>query len=64
MPLWRAAPPASCVGDSMTAMSRDCSAQRGGTWPIDLVTKHARTIMAGTPTELERVAAEEGLLAS
>jgi virginiamycin A acetyltransferase len=33
-------------------------------WPIDLVTKHARTIMAGTPTELERVAAEEGLLTS
>jgi virginiamycin A acetyltransferase len=33
-------------------------------WPIDLVTKHARTIMAGTPTELESVAAEEGLLTS
>jgi virginiamycin A acetyltransferase len=33
-------------------------------WPIDLVTTNARTIMAGTPTELERVAAEEGLLAS
>jgi hypothetical protein len=28
------------------------------------VTKHARTIMAGTPTELERVAAEKGLLTS
>lgn len=26
-------------------------------WPMDLVTKHARTIMAGTPAELERVAA-------
>jgi virginiamycin A acetyltransferase len=31
-------------------------------WPIDLVTEHARTIMAGTPAELERVAAEHGLL--
>jgi len=33
-------------------------------WPIDLVTKHARTIMAGTPTGLECVAAEAGLLTS
>jgi virginiamycin A acetyltransferase len=27
-------------------------------WPIELVTEHARTIMAGTPEELERIAAE------
>jgi virginiamycin A acetyltransferase len=27
-------------------------------WPIELVTEHARTIMAGTPAELERIAAE------
>jgi virginiamycin A acetyltransferase len=26
-------------------------------WPIELVTEHARTIMAGTPAELERIAA-------
>jgi virginiamycin A acetyltransferase len=26
-------------------------------WPIALVTEHARTIMAGTPAELERIAA-------
>src|SRR5204863_2982008 len=32
-------------------------------WPIALVTEHARTIMAGTPGDLERVAAEHGLLA-
>jgi virginiamycin A acetyltransferase len=25
-------------------------------WPVDLVTEHARTIMAGTPAELEAVA--------
>ena len=25
-------------------------------WPIELVTEHARTIMAGTPEELERIA--------
>ena len=25
-------------------------------WPMSLVTQHARTIMAGTPTELERIA--------
>src|SRR4051794_3133624 len=31
-------------------------------WPIELVTEHARTIMSGTPAELERVAAEHGLL--
>jgi virginiamycin A acetyltransferase len=33
-------------------------------WPIALVTEHARTIMAGTPAELERIAAENGLLAA
>jgi virginiamycin A acetyltransferase len=27
-------------------------------WPVELVTEHARTIMAGTPEELERIAAE------
>jgi len=32
-------------------------------WPIDLVTAHARTIMAGTAAELERIAGEHGLLA-
>jgi virginiamycin A acetyltransferase len=31
-------------------------------WPIGLVTEHARTIMAGTPADLERVASEHGLL--
>ena len=25
-------------------------------WPVELVTEHARTIMAGTPEELERIA--------
>jgi len=30
-------------------------------WPIELVTAHARIIMAGTPAELERIAAENGL---
>jgi virginiamycin A acetyltransferase len=33
-------------------------------WPTDLVTEHARTIAAGTPAELERIAAEAGLLRS
>jgi hypothetical protein len=33
-------------------------------WPIGLVTEHARTIMAGTPAELERVAVDHGLLTS
>ena len=33
-------------------------------WPVDLVTEHARAIMAGTPAELERVAADNGLLQS
>ena len=32
-------------------------------WPIDLVTEHARTIMAGTAADLERIADERGLLA-
>ncbi len=31
-------------------------------WPIGLVTEHARTIIAGTPAELERIAAGHGLL--
>jgi virginiamycin A acetyltransferase len=25
-------------------------------WPVELVTQHARTIMSGTPAELERIA--------
>jgi virginiamycin A acetyltransferase len=31
-------------------------------WPVELVTEHARAIMAGEPAELERIAAEHGLL--
>jgi virginiamycin A acetyltransferase len=31
-------------------------------WPVELVTEHARTIMAGNPTDLERIAREHGLL--
>jgi len=31
-------------------------------WPVELVTEHARTIMAGEPAELERIADEHGLL--
>jgi virginiamycin A acetyltransferase len=31
-------------------------------WPVELVTEHARTIMAGTPAELEAIARESGLL--
>ena len=27
-------------------------------WPVELVTEHGRTIMSGTPAELERIAAE------
>lgn len=27
-------------------------------WPVELVTQHARTIMAGTPAEIERIANE------
>jgi virginiamycin A acetyltransferase len=30
-------------------------------WPVELVTEHARAIMAGTPTELERIASEHGV---
>ncbi len=33
-------------------------------WPIELVTEHARTIMAGTPADLEAIAEAHGLLAS
>nr|WP_030689895.1 CatB-related O-acetyltransferase [Streptomyces globisporus] len=29
-------------------------------WPADLVTEHARTIMAGTPADIERIATEHG----
>lgn len=29
-------------------------------WPPELVTEHARTIMAGTPADIERIAAREG----
>jgi virginiamycin A acetyltransferase len=31
-------------------------------WPVELVTAHARTIMAGTPAEVERIARENGVL--
>jgi virginiamycin A acetyltransferase len=31
-------------------------------WPVELVTEHARTILAGEPADLERIAAEHGLL--
>jgi virginiamycin A acetyltransferase len=31
-------------------------------WPVELVTEHVRTIMAGKPEEIENVAAEHGLL--
>lgn len=30
-------------------------------WPVELITAHARTIMAGTPAEIERIAIENGL---
>jgi virginiamycin A acetyltransferase len=30
-------------------------------WPVDLVSAHVRTIMAGTPAEIERIAVEHGL---
>jgi virginiamycin A acetyltransferase len=30
-------------------------------WPVDLVTEHARTIMAGTPDDIARIATEHGL---
>jgi virginiamycin A acetyltransferase len=32
-------------------------------WPVELVTEHARTIMSGTPAELEAIARDNGLLA-
>ena len=28
-------------------------------WPPELLTRHARTIMSGTPSELARIAAEQ-----
>lgn len=31
-------------------------------WPVDVVTAHTRTIMAGTPAEIERIAIESGLV--
>ncbi len=30
-------------------------------WPVELVTEHARSIMAGTPADIARIAAEHGL---
>lgn len=30
-------------------------------WPVDLVTEHAHTIMAGTPADIERIAKEKRL---
>ena len=30
-------------------------------WPVELITEHARTIMAGTPAEVERVTVAHGL---
>ncbi|WP_431885713.1 CatB-related O-acetyltransferase [Micromonospora wenchangensis] len=30
-------------------------------WPADLVTRHCRTLMAGTPAEIERIAVANGL---
>ncbi|MFD7863624.1 CatB-related O-acetyltransferase [Streptomyces sp. NPDC059783] len=30
-------------------------------WPSDLVTEHARTIMAGTPADIARIAADHGV---
>ena len=32
-------------------------------WPIEMITEHLRTIWAGTPTELDRLAERAGLLA-
>ena len=31
-------------------------------WPVGLVTEHARTIMAGTPAEIEAIAREHGFI--
>lgn len=33
-------------------------------WPVELITEHARVIMAGEPAELELIAAEHGLVHS
>jgi virginiamycin A acetyltransferase len=33
-------------------------------WPVELVTEHARTIMSGTPADVERIARENGLAAT
>jgi len=33
-------------------------------WPVELITAHARTIMAGTPAEVERIAVEHGSVRS
>lgn len=30
-------------------------------WPVELVTEHARTLMAGSPADIERIAARHGL---
>jgi virginiamycin A acetyltransferase len=30
-------------------------------WPVELVTEHARTIMGGTPVEIERIASQHGV---
>ncbi|GAA3867074.1 CatB-related O-acetyltransferase [Saccharothrix violaceirubra] len=37
---------------------------RWWSWPIELVTEHVRTIMAGTPVEIERIAVEHGLVSA
>lgn len=31
-------------------------------WPVELVTEHARTIMAGTPEEIARIAQDHGMI--
>ncbi|GLX00539.1 hypothetical protein [Microtetraspora sp. NBRC 16547] len=31
-------------------------------WPADLVTEHARTIVAGTPADIERIAVRHQLI--
>ncbi|MBO1419265.1 CatB-related O-acetyltransferase, partial [Streptomyces sp. FH025] len=33
-------------------------------WPVELVTEHVRTIMSGTPADIEAIADANGLLAS
>ncbi|WP_280472417.1 hypothetical protein [Nocardia cyriacigeorgica] len=32
-------------------------------WPVELVTEHVRTIMSGTPAQIEKIARDNGLLA-